>query len=83
MQTNSFYFNLPNLSLQEFETDQVCPWNYNAPHESDSYRPELWRSYIKPEMLKFHPFSILTGETMVEFVIFWMLSQISSEVQIH
>ena len=27
-----------------------------------------------PEMLKFHPYSILTGDTMVGFVIFCVLS---------
>ena len=28
---------------------------------------------IKPEILKFHPYSILTGDTMVVFVIFCVL----------
>jgi hypothetical protein len=28
---------------------------------------------LRPEMLKFHPYSILTGETMVGFVIFCVL----------
>ena len=30
---------------------------------------------FKPEMLKFHPYSILTGDTRVEFVIYRVLSQ--------
>ena len=28
---------------------------------------------FRPEMLTFHPYSILTGDTMVEFVIFCVL----------
>ena len=30
---------------------------------------------FRPEMLKFHPYSILTGETRVEFVIYCVLSE--------
>ena len=36
---------------------------------------------FRPEMLKFHPYSILTGDTRVEFVIFCVL--ISSLAFIH
>ena len=35
---------------------------------------------FRPEMLKFHPYSILTGNTMVEFVIFCVLKSLTSEV---
>ena len=31
---------------------------------------------FRPEMLKFHPYSILTGDTMVEFVIFCVLREL-------
>ena len=31
---------------------------------------------FRPEMLKFHPYSILTGDTGVEFVIYYVLSTI-------
>ena len=30
---------------------------------------------FRPEMLKFHPYSILTGELMVGFVIYCVLSK--------
>ena len=29
---------------------------------------------FRPEMLKFHPYSILTGDTRVEFVIYCVLA---------
>ena len=36
----------------------------------------LFTIIFRPEMLKFHPYSILTGDTMVGFVIFY--SQMSN-----
>ena len=33
----------------------------------------LFTIIFRPEMLKFHPYSILTGDTMVGFVIFCVL----------
>ena len=33
---------------------------------------------FRPEMLKFHPYSILTGKTMVEFVIYCVLNNFAS-----
>ena len=36
----------------------------------------LFTIIFRPEMLKFHPYSILTGETMVGFVIYCVLSTI-------
>ena len=33
---------------------------------------------FRPEMLKFHPYSILTGDTRVEFVIYCVLSRFCS-----
>ena len=33
----------------------------------------LFTIIFRPEMLKFHPYSILTGDTMVGFVIFYLL----------
>ena len=36
----------------------------------------LFTIIFRPEMLKFHPYSILTGDTMVRFVIFCVLSMI-------
>ena len=39
-----------------------------------------WRNFkniFRPEMLKIHPYSILTGDTMVGFVIYWLLRQTS------
>ena len=33
----------------------------------------LFTIIFRPEMLKFHPYSILTGDTMVRFVIFCVL----------
>ena len=38
-------------------------------------RPLFIRNF-RPEMLKFHPYSILTGDTRVEFVVYWLLSWI-------
>ena len=32
---------------------------------------------FRPEMLNFHPYSILTGDTRVEFVIYRVLSNLS------
>ena len=34
----------------------------------------LFTIIFRPEMLKFHPYSILTGDTMVGYVIFYVLS---------
>ena len=36
----------------------------------------LFTIIFRPEMLKFHPYSILTGDTMVGFVIFCVLMKI-------
>ena len=36
----------------------------------------LFTIIFRPEMLKFHPYSILTGDTMVVFVIFCVLKEI-------
>ena len=35
----------------------------------------LFTIIFRPEMLKFHPYSILTGDTMVGFVIFCVLKR--------
>ena len=38
-----------------------------------------WRNFkniFRPEMLKFHPYSILTGDTRVEFVIYSVLMNV-------
>ena len=35
----------------------------------------LFTIIFRPEMLKFHPHSILTGDTMVRFVIFCVLNE--------
>ena len=35
---------------------------------------QLFTIILRPEMLKFHPYSILTGDTMVGFVIFCVLN---------
>ena len=34
---------------------------------------------FRPEMLKFHPYSILTGDTRVEFVIYCVLNMLGNE----
>ena len=36
----------------------------------------LFTIIFRPETLKFHPYSILTGETMVGFVIFCVLMEV-------
>ena len=43
-----------------------------------SSRP-LFTIVFRPEMLKFHPYSILTGGTMVRFVIYCVLKFVFSE----
>ena len=43
---------------------------------------EEFQKYFWPEMLKFHPYSILTGETMVGFVIYCVLSKVRSKATI-
>ena len=48
----------------------VSTWRYFKKKNS---RP-LFTIFFRPEMLKFHPYSILTGQTMVGFVIYCMLS---------
>ena len=42
----------------------------------------LFTIIFRPEMLKLHPYSILTGDTMVGFVIFCVLIQ-NSKLKIH
>ena len=38
----------------------------------------LFTIIFRPEMLKFHPYSILTGDTRVEFVIYWIFQNLIS-----
>ena len=40
----------------------------------------LFTIIFRLEMLKFHPYSILTGDTMVGFVIFYVLKQASLQM---
>ena len=40
------------------------------------YSKTTFHHHFRPEMLKFHPYSILTGETRVEFVIYCVLSHL-------
>ena len=42
----------------------------------------LFITIFRPEMLKFHPYSILTGDTRVEFVIYHVLTQTNNEEKI-
>ena len=37
---------------------------------------------FRPEMLKFHPYSILTGDTMVGFVILCVLNHLKSRLEL-
>ena len=39
----------------------------------NSFSRPLFTIIFKPEMLKFHPYSVLTGQTMVGFVIYCVL----------
>ena len=39
----------------------------------DIFSRPLFTIIFRPEMLKFHPYSILTGDTMVGFIIFCVL----------
>ena len=42
----------------------------------------LFTIIFRPEMLKFHPYSILTGQTMVRFVMYCVLKQLFAFFQI-
>ena len=51
------------------KNDRVSAWRN---FKNTLSRP-LFTIIFRPEMLKFHTYSIMTGETMVGFVIFWGL----------
>ena len=42
----------------------------------------LFTIIFRPEMLKFHPYSILTGDTMFGFVIYCVLSNLEKDMSI-
>ena len=51
------------------KNDMVCAWR----HFKNIFHRPLFIIIFRPEMLKFHPYSILTGDTRVEFVIYCVL----------
>ena len=52
------------------KNDMVSAWS----NFKDIFYSPLFTIIFRPEMLKFHPYFILTGDTMVEFVKFCVLS---------
>ena len=51
------------------KNDMVSAWR----NFKNIFSRPLFTIIFRPEMLKFHPYSILTGDTMVGFVIFCVL----------
>ena len=51
------------------KNDMVSAWR----KFKNIFSRPLFTIIFRPEMLKFHPYSILTGDTMVGFVIFYLL----------
>ena len=51
------------------KNDMVSAWR----NFKNNFSRPLFTIIFRPEMLKFHPYSILTGDTRVEFVIFCVL----------
>ena len=54
----------------------ACAWR----NFKNIFSRPLFTIIFRPEMLKFHPYSILTGETMVGFVIYCVLIAIASQI---
>ena len=52
------------------KNDMVSAWR----NFKNIFLRPLFIIIFRPEMLKFHPYSILTGDTRVEFVIYCVLS---------
>ena len=52
------------------KNDMVSAWR----NFKNIFSRPLFTIISRPEILKFHPYSILTGETMVRFVIYCVLS---------
>ena len=53
------------------KSDMVSAWR----NFKNIFSRPLFTIIFRPEMLKFHPYSILTGDTMVGFVIFCVFSK--------
>ena len=53
------------------KNDMVSAWR----NFKNIFSRPLFTVIFRPEMLKFHPYSILIGDTMVEFVIFCVLTR--------
>ena len=53
------------------KNDMVSAWR----NFKNIFPRPLFIIIFRPEMLKFHPYSILTGDTRVEFVIYCVLKQ--------
>ena len=53
------------------KNDMVSAWR----NFKNIFSRPLFTIIFRLEMLKFHPYSILTGDTMVGFVIFYVLSE--------
>ena len=51
------------------KNDMVSAWR----NFKNIFSRPLFTIIFRPEMLKFHPYSILTGDTMVRFVIFCVI----------
>ena len=52
------------------KNDMVSAWR----NFKNNFSRPLFTIIFRPEMLKFHPYSILTGDTIVGFVIFCVLT---------
>ena len=63
----NFYF----WSKFSNKNDMVSTWR----NFKNIFPRPLFIIIFRPEMLKFHPYSILTGDTRVEFVIYHVLNQ--------
>ena len=58
------------------KNDMVIAWR----NFENIFRRPLFIIIFRPEILKFHPYSILTGDTRVEFVIFCVLRDFISQI---